>query len=249
MKKFLSVILIAVMMLSLAACSSSNEETTTKAPETTTQAPEATTQAPEATTPAPEQTTEATTEEVTEEVTTEATTEEITTEEPKEEVTTAPEATKGQSPLDVLVMAWGAHTDDQKFAIMGGDYNTMVMDAPGAFGVEDAEALDALLALPADQAGNIDAAASIIHMMNANTFTCGAFSIAEGADAAAVAQALHDNIAARQWMCGFPDKMVIMTIDNVVVSMFGNETAIDNFKGHVEANYAGAVVNFDEAIA
>ena len=137
--------------------------------------------------------------------------------------------------------------DDMKFAAAGGDSSAMVMDGPGAFNVASVEELDALLGLNADGAAKIDAAASLMHMMNANTFTCGAFSVKAGEDVDTFVSALRDNIQARQWMCGFPEKLVVLTVDNVVISMFGNGQIIDAFSAKISANYA-ATVAVDEAI-
>ncbi|MBR7146495.1 MAG: hypothetical protein IKD11_02100, partial [Oscillospiraceae bacterium] len=152
-------------------------------------------------------------------------------------------ATDAVNPLDVLTNAWNAMGDEEKFPIGGGDSANMVMDAPGAFDIASVEELDALLGLSADGAAKIDAAASLMHMMNANTFTCGAYSVVAGEDVSAFITALKDNIQARQWMCGFPEKLVIVTVDNVVVSMFGNAQIIDSFTAKL-----GGTVVVDEAI-
>ena len=147
------------------------------------------------------------------------------------------------NPLDVLTNAWNEMGDDEKFPIGGGDSANMVMDAPGAFDVANVEELDFMLGLSADGAEKIDAAASFMHMMNANTFTCGAYSLKSGEDADAFVSALRDNIQARQWMCGFPEKLVIVTVDNVVISMFGNGQIVDSFSAKL-----GGTVVVDEAI-
>lgn len=43
-------------------------------------------------------------------------------------------------------------------------------------------------------------------------------------------------------MCGFPDKLVVITVDDYVVSAFGNGELIDNFKAKLTAVYKSAVV-------
>ena len=43
--------------------------------------------------------------------------------------------------------------------------------APGNFSMDDADLLDSSLGFPAAEAGKIDGAASLVHMMNLNTFT------------------------------------------------------------------------------
>ena len=77
-------------------------------------------------------------------------------------------------PLEVLNKVWSALPEDYKFPAAGGDNNNAVEDKPGKFDISDADNLDYMLSFPADSTTLIDSAASISHMMNMNTFTCGA---------------------------------------------------------------------------
>lgn len=155
----------------------------------------------------------------------------------------APEIT---SALDLLETVWNDYGDDEKFPAVGGDFSeeNNVENGPGNYDLTDREALDAVLGLP--QTAQVDQAASLIHMMNANTFTAAAYHATE--DAEALATALRDNIQQRQWMCGFPDKVVVLTVDEVVVAMYGDEELINSFRDTLTGAYSGAVINFDEAI-
>ena len=154
-------------------------------------------------------------------------------------------------PLEVLEKVWESYTDDEKFPVAGGDMTeeNMNMEGPGKFGVEDTAALDTTLAFPESAADKIDDAASLVHMMNANTFTCGVFHVKDAADAAAVASAVKDNVMQRQWICGFPDKLVVVTVGDCVVSFFGAEDIVDTFKTKLTAAYDGAEVVCDEPVA
>lgn len=151
-------------------------------------------------------------------------------------------------PLAVLTKVWDSYTEDEKFPAAGGDYNNNTDGKPGAFDVSDTDNLEYLLTFPAANADLIDNAASIIHMMNTNTFSCGAFHVKNAADTQTLAQALRDNIQSRQWMCGFPDKLVVVTVSEVVVSLYGHEDLVNTFRDKLTAAYPAAVINFDEAI-
>ena len=130
----------------------------------------------------------------------------------------------------VLEGVWANFGDDEKFPIMGGDYDNNVADAPAAFNYENAEYMDAMLAIPADATAMVDDAASMIHMMNANTFTAGAFHLTDAAKEADFAAAVKDSVMNRQWMCGFPEKLVIVSDGNgYVVTAFGHGDAINPF--------------------
>ena len=156
-----------------------------------------------------------------------------------------------QNALELLTTVWDSHTEDEKFPSAGGDMSeeNMATGAPGKFAVTDTEALDATLGFPAASAEKIDDAASLVHMMNANTFTCGAFHVANSDDVADIATALKDHIMQRQWLCGFPDKLVIITAGDYVISVFGASDFVDTFQAKLTAVYPSAKVICDEPIA
>lgn len=169
----------------------------------------------------------------------------------------AAEAPKTEEPqiadaLALLNTVWESYAEEERFPAAGGDFaneENSNMAGPGKFGLEDRQSLDSVLALPESAADMVDGAASLMHMMNANTFTCGAFHIKEGADAQALADALKENIAGRQWICGFPDKLIILKVSDYIVSAFGNEEIIQSFKEKTEAAYPTAELLYEEAIA
>lgn len=150
--------------------------------------------------------------------------------------------------LALLTKVWGSYTDDEKFPAAGGDYENPVEDAPGAVSIADADNLNYMLTLPVEDAGKIDGAASLSHMMNANTFTCGAFHVTSKDDVETVASDLRDAIQSKQWMCGFPDKLVIATLGNYVVSVYGDEELVNTFRDKFTATYSDSTIAYDEAI-
>ena len=125
----------------------------------------------------------------------------------------------------LLTAVWDAHSDDEKFPAAGGDYEN-----------------------PVEDAAKIDGAASLSHMMNANTFTCGAFHVTSKDDVETVASDLRDAIQSKQWMCGFPDKLVIFTYDQYVVSLYGDEELVNTFRDKFTATYSDSTIAYDEAI-
>ena len=137
------------------------------------------------------------------------------------------------SALELLNAVWANYSDDDKFPAAGGDFDeaNMTEDAPGNFSVEDGDALDYSLSFPA------------------NTFTAGAFHVASSSDVDSVVSDLKDNIMNRQWMCGFPDKLVILTLGDYVISCYGAEDLVDQFSEKVTEAFADAAVVCDEAIA
>lgn len=159
--------------------------------------------------------------------------------------------------VTLLNTAWAAFPDESKFAVMGGDAENPNYEGPGAVTLPGAEG-NALWSLyvPDDQLANFTEAATMMHAMNANTFTAGAMKLAEGADKTAVAQALKDAIMGTRWMCGFPERMIIVSVGDYLVVAFGHDGVsypeggkiISTFLAGLQAADANAQVLHDEAI-
>ena len=150
--------------------------------------------------------------------------------------------------LTILNAIWNTYSDEEKFPAAGGDSEHAVDGAPGSFDASNADSLSYLLTFPADDASLIDSAASLVHMMNLNTFTCGAFHVADANNVAKLADDLRTTIQAKHWMCGFPDKLVIVTVGQSVFSVYGNEELVNTFRDKLLASYSAATAVYDEAI-
>lgn len=213
MKKILALILAGVMLLSFAACGGNDVSE-----ETTTQGTEQTTE------PVAEDTTEATVEESTE----------------------APASSdSGNTATDaagLLNKVWAKFADDEKFFAMGGHFSSPVDGAAGKYDITMVEDLDGSLGLPQANAAQIDDAASLMHAMNANTFTGAAYHLTAGTDAAAFASAIESHLATRQWMCGIPETLLIVAVDGYVVTAFGANDIVSNFKTKLAGEFASAQV-------
>lgn len=82
--------------------------------------------------------------------------------------------------LDVLNEVIKVYGEDELFSMYGGDQENAVMDGPGKFDITKTEELESVYGLAADQSSNIEDAATMVHLMNANTFTGAAYRIKEG---------------------------------------------------------------------
>ncbi len=153
-------------------------------------------------------------------------------------------------PLELLNTVWSGLADDQKFDVFGGDYNeeNMREGEAGNVSLDDADSVEYLLTFPSSMVEKVESAASIIHMMNVNTFTAGAFKLKDAADVQAVCSAIRDALNSKQWMCGFPDKMLIANVNGTIVSVFGAEGNVDNFRNSLTAAFEGAEIVYDEPI-
>ena len=154
-----------------------------------------------------------------------------------------------KSALEILEKVWGKYTADDKFPATGGSQKHMKDDMPGKFDVSDAEALDFELGFPKDAAEEIDDAASLVHMLNQNNFSCGVYHVKSSGNVEALAAKVKENILARQWMCGFPEKLVILSVGDYIISVFGAGELINTFVSKLNAEYGSSKQLFDVPIA
>lgn len=151
---------------------------------------------------------------------------------------------------ELLTNVWAGYAAEEKFPAAGGDLANTVMEAPAKYAVDAEEGLDYMLAVPESAVSMIDDAASLVHMMNQNTFTSGAFHLADAANQQAFADAVKENLSVRHWLCGQPDLFKIYAVgDTYVVSVFGASDLIATFDAKLTAEYGEAVtVLYEESL-
>ena len=155
--------------------------------------------------------------------------------------------------LEILENVWAAYAEEEKFAVIGGSIdpetgNAANMEGPGSYDMAQAENLTYNLLIPAEELANVDEAATMIHMMNANTFTCGVVHLTESANVETFVDTLRNAIQNNQWMCGFPDKLVIGTMGSYVLVAYGVNDAMDPFQEHLGTVYSNIQIAYDEVI-
>ena len=157
--------------------------------------------------------------------------------------------------LNILNTVWATYTEDDAnyFPAAGGDMLTEATtnwEGPAVFGTtgEAAESFESMLHFPNASVSKLTAAASLMHAMNANTFTCGAFQVADAAEIEALTTEIKATIDGTQWMCGFPEKVLIVTVDNTILACVGNTQLVDDFNAKLATAYSNANVVIDEAI-
>lgn len=175
--------------------------------------------------------------------------EETNIEETKNEETKAEEgAANIDSTVAVLSAIWSKYDEDHKFASAGGDSENMSMEGPAAFDITKTEEVTAMLALPESEIANIEEAASLVHMMNANTFTGAAYKLKDGIAVNDFAANIKSALNSRQWICGFPDCFVVIEAGDYVVVAYGAREIVDYFKTTALSAVSGSAVVMSEDI-
>lgn len=140
---------------------------------------------------------------------------------------------------DILNDVWGQYSDDQKPAVIGGHYSNEYTDGPYSYELGYAEDLARTLLIPAEQMDQVIDAATMVHMMNANSMTIGLVRLAEGADMQAFADGVYGTITGNQWTCGFPEKLIIAQVhEDYVLIAYGLNDLLDVFEGYLDARWS-----------
>lgn len=134
---------------------------------------------------------------------------------------------------------------DEKFPAFGGSIEEAVADAPGNLLLTDKDTMTYTLLIPESVQGHITDAATLMHMMNANTFTGVALKL-DGMKVDDAASQIKDAFMNNQFVCGIPDKIVIVTVGNYVVYAYGATDIVDDFKT-IASGLDGANVVVDQA--
>ena len=81
-----------------------------------------------------------------------------------------------------------------------------------------------------------------------DSLPCGAFHVSDASNVSTVAADIRSAVQGKQWMCGFPERLVILTSGQYVVSVYGNESLVNTFRDKFVAAHSGASTVYDEAI-
>ena len=142
----------------------------------------------------------------------------------------------------VLEAAWAAYPEDDKFPVFGGstDVATEYDGKPGPFTITMTDEMKSSIHVSDDIIPKIKSAASMIHMMNANTFTSAVFEV--DGDIDAFSSSLVDSINNTQWLCGFPETVITVKVDSYLIMAFGNGEIVETFKTAVTTAIDGAAI-------
>lgn len=145
--------------------------------------------------------------------------------------------------LAVLEAAWGGYPEDDRFPIMGGSTDVAMQydGKPGPFTLTMTAEMANSLKVPESIMSQIKSAASVIHMMNANTFTCGVFEV--DGDINAFSTALVESVNNTHWMCGIPETVITVKLGNYLIMAFGNGQVIQKFKAAATAVDGASLVH------
>lgn len=132
--------------------------------------------------------------------------------------------------VSALQAAWDNFAAD--FPVFGGSVDQPVDNGPGNVNLQDVDFMTYTLLVPESVQGNVTDLASVMHMMNANTFTAAAVQV-QNEVPEKTAAAITDHFMGTQFMCGIPEKIVVLTADGYVIYAYGEAEIVDGFADSV----------------
>ena len=134
-----------------------------------------------------------------------------------------------ESAVDFYTKVWNAFGADNQVPAAGGDAENEA-EGPAKFAMtaENKETFEYLLHVTDELYEMLDDdAATLQHLMNTNTFSSAVAKLKDPSKAAEFAEAYKTAIQSQQWMCGFPDKVVVISVGDYIVMAYGLEDLID----------------------
>ena len=125
----------------------------------------------------------------------------------------------------------------ERFPAAGGDAEHDNMEGPGLFDMEkNAETFQYLTLMDEELMAMLENdAATMLHMMNTNTFCSAVAALKDSASAAEFAEHYKTLVQGNQWMCGFPDTVIVISVGRYVITAYGKDDPIQTFKSKVLA--------------
>ena len=149
----------------------------------------------------------------------------------------APAATETTAPaygsaLELMEAVWATFPEDDRFPAAGGDEAHDTMDGPGTFDVNTyGDTFQYQILVDENLTGKLTGdAATLIHMMNTNTFCSAAMQLTNAGEASSFAEIYKEIVQGNHWMCGFPDTVVVLNLGQYVLTAYGADDLIQQFK-------------------
>ncbi len=158
---------------------------------------------------------------------------------------TTPEVTGPASAQEVMDSIFANWEFEYKDSLMGGGYEATVSGAPGTLTATDTATLQNLMYIPEETLSDVTDASFVMNGMNANSFTAYTVKVS---DAAAFGASMKDTLQGTQWICGFPEFLMVYTIGEYCLIAFGAFDVIPTFRTAVTTTYADAVLIYDDVM-
>lgn len=139
---------------------------------------------------------------------------------------------------DILLKTWKEYENGEHFKIMGGHFSAPSIGLPAKYDLSQTTDLVQMYCFPENQFSVVDDAATVIDLYNAARFTAGAYHVMESGMEQGLIDGIKSQVANNEWHGEKPEKLMIIKVDDqYVVSVYGREILVDQFKQKLESVY------------
>ena len=144
---------------------------------------------------------------------------------------------------EILTKTWNAYTEEERFDIMGGHFGSANLEAPAKFDLTQVTDLVQMYCVPVGQIACVDDAATMIDFYNSGRFTAGAYHINDIEAVQGFIDEMKTQVLENQWHGEIPEKLLIIQVDEqYVVTVYGRENLVDEFKSKIESIYQTMII-------
>lgn len=160
-----------------------------------------------------------------------------------------PTGTANSQSAKILGDIWAQYAEDERFTCYGGTVESAVNDGPGDLDMKAKDELTSKYLIPEERLYELSEGASLVHMMNSNIFTAVVVKITDDGTPEDLASGWRDRIQSNQWICGQPDRLILVRVDDSHLLMaFGAADVMTVFRGHLLEALEGASTLYDETV-
>ena len=120
---------------------------------------------------------------------------------------------------------------------------------PGAVSPDDGEMLESQTLYPASSADKLDSAAVYFNVMNQNNGTFAAFEVKNEGEVQTLADMMKTKVKNNQWICGFPERYLIMRVGDIMIFSYGLDESLTAWKNAVFSVHTETEVLYDEKLS
>lgn len=144
---------------------------------------------------------------------------------------------------EILTKTWEQYAVEERFDIMGGHFETAVINMPAKYDLTQITDLTLMYCVPESQMPVLDDAATMIDLYNAGRFMAGAYHVTDADSVKDFVVGIQTQVLENQWHGEVPEKLLIVNIDaRYVVTVCGRESLVDEFKQKMESIYQEMVI-------
>lgn len=139
---------------------------------------------------------------------------------------------------DILLKTWAVYKSEERFEIMGGHFSSALIGLPAKYDLEQSVDLVQMYCLPEKYLSVVDDVATMVDLFNAARFSVSVYHVTDVETMQSMAEDIKIQVRENEWHGEKPEKLFIINIDDqYVVSVYGRERLVNEFKQKLESVY------------